>query len=260
MKIFNFLIHVIAIIPRYIIQRLAFMPQGRFYTGREPWCKTADHVPVSVVGAKAKTFDLVPDKRVVVFFHGNMACLASMLDSATYIAQLADANVVGVEYRGYGVYGYGKVRPDAGAIVRDACRVIDWLVVTHDVPLKDIVLVGHSVGTGIAAAVAAKYPGGVGGLVLISPYRSLISVVSPHLAKLLFAFDLLCTEAVLPRVAKKCPVRIVHGTADEVIPYAHGTYLANLAGVPLFELKDAMHNDSLNGANLLAVGECIKNI
>jgi hypothetical protein len=59
-----------------------------------------------------------------------------------------------VEYPGYSIYA-GK--PSEQKIFSDADTVIQFLTVVLDVPLKNIILMGRSLGSGPATYIASKY-------------------------------------------------------------------------------------------------------
>jgi pimeloyl-ACP methyl ester carboxylesterase len=72
-----------------------------------------------------------------------------------------------VNYRGYGgSTGY----PSESALIGDAEAIYDQLAVQHD----RIVVMGRSLGTGIATALASARP--VAGLVLVTPFDSIANV------------------------------------------------------------------------------------
>jgi predicted esterase len=59
-----------------------------------------------------------------------------------------------VEYPGYSIYP-GK--PSEEKIFSDADTIIQFLTVVLDVPLKNIILMGRSLGSGPATYIASKY-------------------------------------------------------------------------------------------------------
>ncbi len=103
-------------------------------------------------------------------------------------------------------------------------------------------LVGRSLGTGVAVELARRSPPAL--LVLVSPYTSFADLgrglVGP-LAPLVVAdrFDNLSKIGTLAG-----PVTILHGTKDEVIPFRMGERLAAAGrGVRFVPLDGRGHND-----------------
>ena len=101
---------------------------------------------------------------------------------------------------------------------------------------------GRSLGTGVATELAVRHPSAL--LVLISPYTSMVDM-GRRLAGPAAPFavpDRYDNLGKLPRV--QCPVVILHGTRDEVIPVTMGRTLATAApGITFVEVPEASHND-----------------
>ena len=80
--------------------------------------------------------------RTIVFFHGNGESAAQNIPFARELAELG-FHVVLAEYRGYG----GQPgRPSEEGVYRDAAAVI----AQAGAPLSELILVGRSLGTGVA--------------------------------------------------------------------------------------------------------------
>jgi fermentation-respiration switch protein FrsA (DUF1100 family) len=178
---------------------------------------------------------LAPDARVL-YFHGNAESAAQNLPLADELAR-GGIDTFLAEYRGYsGLPG----RPSEAGLYQDAEAALDAFGEGRDSP--GVVLVGRSLGSGVAVELASRRPPRL--LILVSPYTSLVdmgrSLVGP-LAPVLVPdrFDNLSKIAAL-----KCPVVVVHGTRDEVVPFEMGRRLAaagrNVRFVPL---EGRTHND-----------------
>jgi pimeloyl-ACP methyl ester carboxylesterase len=83
------------------------------------------------------------------------------------------------------------------------------------VPPERIILYGYSVGTGPSVYLAARRP--VAGLILESPFVSTFRVMTKIP---LFPVDKLRNLHEIKRV--HCPVLVLHGTRDTIIPFWHG--------------------------------------
>jgi abhydrolase domain-containing protein 17 len=100
------------------------------------------------------------------------------------------------------------------------------------------VILGFSVGGGPAVDLAAREP--VGGLILIAPFVSAYRVMTTWS---LLPGDKFTNLEKIGRV--RCPVLIMHGTADEMIPLWHGQRLFEAAPEPKRHLwvEGAGHGD-----------------
>lgn len=186
-------------------------------------------------GALLRSAD--PAAPVAVYFHGNAESAAQSL---SWIGTLA-GHGIGVflpEVRGFGGLP-GRITEDHlyadGEAALAALRA-------EGVPLERTILLGRSLGTGIAVELALRCP--CRELVLVSPYTSMVDmgrlVVGP-LAPLVVP-DRLDSLSKIGRV--RMPVVILHGTRDEVIPVRMGRALAAAApGARYIEVPDARHNE-----------------
>ncbi|KAJ1559609.1 hypothetical protein HK405_009972, partial [Cladochytrium tenue] len=115
---------------------------------------------------------------VVLYLHGSGGNRASARRVAAYksLADILDVNVVAVDYRGFGDSGG---RPSEDGLAQDARAAWDYLALERGVAPSQILLLGHSLGAGVAARLAYDLSrddsGGVApprGVVLLSPCAS----------------------------------------------------------------------------------------
>nr|WP_313890014.1 MULTISPECIES: alpha/beta hydrolase [Nostoc] len=99
-------------------------------------------------------------------------------------------------------------------------------------------LLGRSVGGGSAVNLAMQKP--VAGLIIESSFISAFQVIVPFR---ILPFDKFPNLENIKKV--KCPILVIHGKADEIIPFAHGEKLFNAAISPKLSLwvEEANHND-----------------
>lgn len=168
------------------------------------------------------------------FFHGNAEDLG---DLEPFLHLLHDQGfaVFAIDYPGYGV---SSGKPSEAAL-NEATRIAaDYLHRELGVRSDRVILYGRSLGSGPAVELATHEP--VAGLVLQSAYVSVYRIMTrwPVLA-----FDKFTNLRKMPRV--HCPVLVMHGTADEVIPFSHGRALYTAAPGPKSALwvEGAHHND-----------------
>jgi uncharacterized protein len=161
-------------------------------------------------------------------FHGNASNIANRTPTYEFLRD-TPANILAVEYRGYGHSG-GK--PSEGGLYLDAEAAYQFLVSTKRIDPKSIVSFGQSLGTAVAADLAAHRR--VGGLVLEAPLPSASRVASkiywflPGLSLLVHSqFD---TVSKLKQITS--PILVVHCTQDPVLPFQFGQEVYNAAPSP----------------------------
>lgn len=91
---------------------------------------------------------------VVLFLHGNAATRAFGARVRHYQAFTSrlGANVLAIDYRGF-ADSTGK--PSEVGLVRDARAAFDWLV-ANGKQAQDILIIGHSLGTGVSGQFAVE--------------------------------------------------------------------------------------------------------
>ncbi len=165
-------------------------------------------------------FESVPNAPTLIFFHGNGETIEPFLSSAATLAT-SGMHVFLPEYQCYG--GMGGARPTEAQMI-DAGRSAVFSMGARAIASSGTIIVGRSLGTGIAAAVAAAGYGDA--LVLLSPFTSTTSVARRYLGSLaqVIVADSFNTERRLSNFDR--PLVIMHGTEDEVVPFSEGQRLA----------------------------------
>ncbi|MEK8034881.1 alpha/beta fold hydrolase [Ideonella sp. DXS29W] len=223
-------------------ERLLFFPEP-WPTPDPPAVQAPDvhQVWVDVPGAKLHALHLQqPQARGLVFFlHGNGGNLASWFVNPEFYRQ-AGFDLFMLDYRGYG-RSTGQIESEAQLM--DDVRAA-WRQVAPAYAGRPVVVYGRSLGTGLAAQLAAEVKPAM--TVLVSPYRSMVAMAAeqyPIVPTALLRYPLR-TDAVLPRL--EGPVWLVHGERDELIPIAHSEALLPLLKPGqgrLLRLPLAGHND-----------------
>ena len=199
-------------------------------------------------GVMAHAYDYTEpaDTAVVVFFHGNGETAENGIDLASTLRAHGIGTVL-AEYRGYGLSRDGA-KPTESGLYADAVAVLDALE-NKGIDSKKIVLVGYSLGSGVASEMAARGRGRA--LVLVAPFTSIPAVAgrhAPFLPTSLLVGDKFDTQSKAPKIAM--PVTIVHGTEDTVVPFDMGERLSNSFPHALFvPIQGGGHADLFAVAN-----------
>ena len=178
-----------------------------------------------------------PAAPVAVYFHGNAESAAQNLPFAVDLAGRG-IGVFLAEYRGFGGL---EGEPTEDGLYADGDAAVEAVQAAGVTPER-LVLMGRSLGSGVATELAVRHPCAL--LVLISPYTSMVDMgrIIAGPAATLAVPDRYDNLDKIARV--RCPAVILHGTRDEVIPIRMGRALAAAApGVTLVEVPEASHND-----------------
>lgn len=207
-------------------------------------------IDVSYV-ASVQTLESLPTRRII-YVHGTPGDASSY---ARYLREpIAGTHAIAIDRPGFGQTG--------GPVVcsfEDQARALEPFLLDGD----RVVLVGHSLGGPIVARAAADYPDRVGAIVILAGsldpdledlrwFNYAGGALHPLLPRTLRHSNMEIFDAgkqtrllagVLDRVV--CPVVIVHGTEDTLVPHANVEYMKrafrNAASVDALTLHDADH-------------------
>lgn len=182
--------------------------------------------------------DELAGKRTLILGFGGNAWNAQ--DVGEYLHQLFPRDeVVAFHYRGYRP---SKGSPSADALIGDAPLVYDAAL--ERVAPKRVIAVGFSIGTGVAASLAAVRH--LDGLILVTPFDSLKAVAQSMYPWLpigpLFAHEI---DAASPLEKSGVPVAIVAAEHDEIVPTTRTDALRHRVRKLVLDrtIRRAGHND-----------------
>lgn len=177
-------------------------------------------------------------KGLILYFHGNTRSIKGWARYAKDFYRY-DYDVILVDYR-----GFGKSTGPRGEkeMLLDMQFVYTSLV--NQYGENHLIVYGRSLGSGFAAKVASdnhpRY------LILDSPYYNFKKVIERFLPMLPIRFVLryhLRTDRWIAKVT--CPVYILHGTKDRLIPISHSEALQkiNPKRITLIRIHGGRHNN-----------------
>jgi hypothetical protein len=178
---------------------------------------------------------------VILWAHGNAGNLSHRAENIAFIRRELGAGVFLFDYRGYGL---SEGSPDEEGLYADARAAYAWL--RGRTSPGRIFLFGRSLGAAVMVKLASE---GVEarGLILESTFESLLAMgkkMFPILPVDWIITQKFDTAALIPSV--KMPVFVLHGSADEIIPFSQGQAVFSLAPRPkrFFRIIGAGHNDT----------------
>jgi uncharacterized protein len=177
-------------------------------------------------------------KGLILYFHGNTRSIKGWAKYAKDFYRY-DYDVILVDYRGF---GKSTGKRSEGEMFNDMQFVYSTLAKQYSE--NHLIVYGRSLGSGFAAKVASdnqpRY------LILDAPYYNFRKVIERFLPILPVRFVLryqLRTDKWIQKV--KCPVYIIHGTKDWLIPVRHSEQLQkiNPRKITLIRIYGGGHNN-----------------
>ncbi|KRX08467.1 hypothetical protein PPERSA_12948 [Pseudocohnilembus persalinus] len=161
-----------------------------------------------------------PSPYFLIYFHGNGEDINQSIDLLDHIRINLNVNILAMEYPGYGVY---KGSPNDKIIQEDAEIVYQYLRNDFNLSPKQIILLGRSIGSGVATYLASKQQ--IGALILVSAFTSIRGVTENLVGT--FASYLVKERFVNKENIKnvEAPVLLIHGKKDKLVPYQHSEIL-----------------------------------
>lgn len=175
----------------------------------------------------------------ILYFGGNAERVEANREE--FARLFPERSVYLLAYRGYGA---SDGEPSEAALVADAAALYDHVRARH--PRQRIAAIGRSLGSGVAAQLAARRP--LERLALITPFDSMTATAQGHYP--LFPVDWLLRERYESARALRGfarPLLILHGGRDDVVPEARTRALIDaLPARPQVLRFDAADHDDIS--------------
>jgi pimeloyl-ACP methyl ester carboxylesterase len=218
-----------------LVSKFAFVPPPATYSRSDcdVWLTTShgSYIPVKVA--------LFPNSHfTIIFSHANAEDLGLIFPHLAALSVAIRCSIVCYDYSGYGLASGVSSEQHVYADIHSVFR---YVTTSMGVPHHRVVLYGRSLGSGPSVELAANEA--VAGVILQSAFTSIISVASKtKFMPVQKAVDAFCNSAKIHRVA--CPVLLVHGIRDSLVPISHARDLFSRCQCPFEPLYlDAGHND-----------------
>jgi fermentation-respiration switch protein FrsA (DUF1100 family) len=190
-----------------------------------------------------------------LLLHGNAGNVTLLSQTLRTLNRRHNLAVLALDYRGF---GKSEGKPTESGLYQDARAARAWLAETAHIAETDVILMGVSIGGAVAVNLAAA--DGARGLILASTFTSLPAAAQRHNPWLPMNLLLSTRMDSLSKIKDyHGPLLLVHGDADEVVPYEQGKKLFEAANEPkkLVTAKGAKHNDPLPEDYRLALDDLI---
>ena len=210
---------------------IIFIPQPSSYQDTEEIIKLT-----SEDGTKLSAIhEINPNaKYTILYAHGNASDLGTIRPIIEQLKTIG-FSIFAYDYRGYGT---SEGKPSEQNAYKDIDTAYNYLTQDLKILPQQIIVFGFSVGGGSVIDLAARKP--VAGLITESTFISAFRVKVPFP---ILPFDRFPNLEKISKV--KCPVLIMHGKLDDVVPFYHSEKLFEQAPSPKLSLwvEEANHND-----------------
>ena len=175
---------------------------------------------------------------LIIYYGGNAEEVSNHLFESHHFSANA---FLFLNYRGF---GKSEGKPSQTDLVSDALFVLAEVLKQENIKPDQVILMGRSLGSGVAVQVAASSK--VKGLILVTPFDSLLNVAKTHYPFLPVGLLLrhpFNSAALAPEI--DMPVLMMMGTGDNIISNQRTRALARVWGGPveLVTIEGAGHND-----------------
>ena len=219
----------------------AFLEREAFNQGFEPWRNSQGEV----IGYRSLPSPIDPRPPIAILLcHGNAGYAMHRADYASLLRAAAPDHAISVyllEYPGYGARGG---HPSQEAFLAAASEAA-----TNIPERAPVIVLGESIGTGVAAATAAAHPDRIKGLLLLTPFDSLANVAQYHYPILPVRWIMRDQYPAGEWLENyQGPIAIILAAKDTIVPAKFGQKLYDAySGPKLLLIADqADHNDLLS--------------
>tara|TARA_B100000401_G_scaffold372871_1_gene272103 strand:+ start:113 stop:931 length:819 start_codon:yes stop_codon:yes gene_type:complete len=227
-----FLIYSSVLVFLYFYQRnLLYHPNENNYSG--------DKISVDIKKVKITTSDNIEllgwyheknpkNYKTLVFFHGNAGSLENRIHKLNHFQDM-DINFLIIAWRGF---SGNNGKPSEEGLYEDGRSTINWLI-KNGIRKEDIILYGESLGTGVATYLAQNK--NFAGIILETPFTSMVDAAKkfyPYIPVNLILKDKFENSKKIKNI--NIPILIMHGEADQIVPFSMGKKIFEMANEPKY--------------------------
>lgn len=227
-----FFIYFLVLVFLYFYQRnLLYHPNENNYS--------EDKISVDIENVRIKTSDNIEllgwyheknlkDFKTLIFFHGNAGSLENRIHKLNHFRDM-NINFLIIAWRGF---SGNNGNPSEQGLYEDGKSAIDWLI-KKGVSEKNLILYGESLGTGVATHLAQNK--NFAGVILETPFTSMIDAAKkfyPYIPVKLLLKDKFENYKKIKNI--NSPILIMHGEADQLVPFSMGEKIYEIANEPKY--------------------------
>lgn len=213
--------------------------------------RTGTEIPAVYIRASGEE-----KKYTMIMSHSNSEDLGVAIAGVKSYTNELDCDIFCYEYSGYGI---ATGTPSEENVYADIKAAYDYLIIDVGVDPKSIILFGRGLGSAPSIELARRRP--VGGIILTGAFTSILRVATSQKVKASGSSEMLNHASAridimsraqmdmfvnIDKIGKlRCDVLLIHGTADEIVPFLHAQKLHDKLHnkIPPLWLQGAMHSD-----------------
>ena len=168
------------------------------------------------------------DYKTILYLHGNAGKLENRIHKLNHFKDM-NVNFLIIAWRGF---SGNNGNPSEKGLYIDGESAINWLQ-NKGIEEENIIIYGESLGTGIATQISQNK--NFAGLVLETPFTSMVEAAKnfyPYIPVGLILKDKYKNDEKIKNI--NIPVLIMHGEADQIVPFWMGKKIFNLANDPKY--------------------------
>ena len=166
--------------------------------------------------------------KTLIFFHGNAGSLENRIHKLNHFKDM-NVNFLIIAWRGF---SGNSGEPSENGLYKDGKSAIDWLI-KKGISEQKLILYGESLGTGVAVHLAQNR--NFSGVILETPFTSMIDAAKtfyPYIPVKLLLKDKFENYKKIKNI--NSPILIMHGEADQIVPFSMGKKLYEIANKPKY--------------------------
>ena len=166
--------------------------------------------------------------KTILFFHGNAGSLENRIHKLNHFREM-DVNFLIIAWRGF---SGNKGKPTEKGLYQDGKSALNWLL-DKGIIEENIIIYGESLGTGVATHLSQNK--NFAGIILETPFTSMVDAAKtfyPYIPVGLLLKDKFDNKNKIKNII--APVLIMHGEADQIVPFFMGKKIYEIANEPKY--------------------------
>ena len=166
--------------------------------------------------------------KTILFFHGNAGSLENRIHKLNHFKDM-NINFLIIAWRGF---SGNKGKPSEKGLYEDGDSSIQWLL-NKGIKETDIIIYGESLGTGVATHLSQNR--NFAGLILETPFTSMVDAAKtfyPYIPVKFLLKDKFENKKKIKNI--DLPILVMHGEADQIVPFSMGKKMFELANEPKY--------------------------